>query len=357
MTAGKTPPQGRKRTAAKKAGPKRAHKSPKRGSSAAAEQGPHTPKVGGSTPPPATKKRKPGSSTAEHSPDKREVAGSTPAPATRKPRPKKAAVAQSGEHGPVTPEAAGSKPAGGANSTTTAAELLARRPAPDREQPLTPTEEAFITEYLRNNQNGTAAWIFTHPGTPPDRAAVYAYRLVRKRQVAERIASERSRLARQHEITRDQLLAEFLAIARADPNELVQMRAVACAKCWGGAENRGRWTEPDPECEDCLGDGHAVPWIADTRKLSREARALYAGIHQTKEGIKILMHDKVAALVNAGKIIGAFELDNKQKDQTTAEVLRSFFAGLHSAGERSGLGLPIVAPADVPRQQRAKAKG
>lgn len=325
MPARKTPPPGRKRTAAKKAAPTRAQKPPKRGSSAAAEQGPHTPKVGGSTPPPATKKRKPGSSTAEHSPDKREVAGSTPAPAT--------------------------------SPGAVSAALLARKGVPDREQPLTPADEAFITEYLRNGQNGTAAWIFAHPGTRPDTAAVMASRLLRKVKVAERIASERARLARKHELTREKLLGEFLAIARADPNELVQMRAVACEKCWGATEHRGRWTEPDPDCEDCLGEGYAVPWIADTRKLSPDARALYAGIQQTKEGVKVLMHDKIAALVNAGKIIGAFELDNRQRDQSTAEVLRSFFAGLHSAGERNGLGLPIVAPADVPRQQRAKAKG
>ena len=208
--------------------------------------------------------------------------------------------------------------------------------------PLTPTEEAFVPQYLSNGQNGTAAWVHTHPGTPPDRAAVYAYRLVRKRQVTERIRAERARLAKKHEVTRDQLLANFLEIARADPNELVQMRAVACQACWGGAgKGSGHWTEPDPDCEECGGEGIAVLKIADTRKLSTEGRALYAGVHQTKDGIKVLMHDKVAAMIAAGRIIGAFERDNAQKAKPVAEALREFFGGVHQfAG-----GLPIAAPA------------
>jgi phage terminase small subunit len=201
---------------------------------------------------------------------------------------------------------------------------------------LSPNEELFITEYLRNGMNGTAAWIAVNPGTPPALAGHYAYRLVKKGHVASRIAAERERIAKRHEITRDQLLAEFLAIASADPNELMQMRAVACASCWGGQERSRQWTEPDPECQSCHGEGNARLWIADTRKLSPAGRALYAGIHQTKGGIKVLMHDKVAALVNAGKIIGAFEADNSQKNLSAVDAVREFLGAIHNAR------LPIV---------------
>lgn len=246
--------------------------------------------------------------------------GSIPGVGAKKPKPK-----------PKTPA-----PAAPATATT---ERLLRRPgAMDkaRDAPLTLSEEAFITEYLRNGENGTAAWIFTHPGTAPGLAAHYAYRLVRKGHVSRRVAAERQRIATKHELTREQLLADFLAIARADPGELVQMRAVACSACWGSAPRTNQWTDPDPDCEACNGEGHAVPWIADTRRLSPEARALYAGIHQTKDGIKVLMHDKVAALVNAGKIIGAFKEDNEQKSKPVAEALRDFFGQIH--GDR----LPIA---------------
>lgn len=216
-------------------------------------------------------------------------------------------------------------------------QLLARQGALDPEQPLpatTPTEEAFITEYLRNGMNGTAAWMFTHPGSTPMQAGCYAARLLKKGRVADRIAAERQRLARKHEMDRDELLGQFLAIVRADPNELTQMRCVACGTCWPGEERKGRWIDPDPECADCMGEGNSAPWFADTRKLSPEALALFAGVKLTAAGVTILQHDKMAALVNIGKILGAYEKDNEQKRPELAEALAGLVAELHegSAG-------------------------
>ncbi len=215
-------------------------------------------------------------------------------------------------------------------------QLLARAGAADREQPppaTTPMEESFITEYLRNGMNGTAAWIFTHPGCSPDAAAVSASILIRKPRVADRIASERRRIATKHEMTRDDLLLEFLAIVRADPNELTQIRSVACSNCWGAdTERKGRWVDPDPECAECMGEGNSVPWFADTRKLSPEALALFAGVKLTKDGATILQHDKMAALVNIGKILGAYEKDNEQKRPELTEALAGFVSQIHDQG-------------------------
>lgn len=214
--------------------------------------------------------------------------------------------------------------------------LLSRAAAADPSQPIpatTPMEEAFLTEYLRNGQNGTAAWIFTHPGCSPDAAAVSASQLIRRPRVAARLAAERHRLAQQHEMTRDQLLAEFLAIVRADPNELTQMRCVACSSCWGeNPDRKGRWVDPDPECPECMGEGNSVPWFADTRKLSPEARALFAGVKLTAQGVTILQHDKMAALVNIGKILGAYEKDNEQKRPELSEALAQFIGQIHDQG-------------------------
>lgn len=238
-----------------------------------------------------------------------------------------------------------------------AAQLLARKGAPDapqQDRPLTNLEEAFITEYLRNGQNGTAAWLFVHPGTSPGYASLASHRLIRKDKVKARIDAERVRLAKRHELTRDDLVAEWLAIARADPNELTQMRAVACTHCWGGNPGKGQWIDPDPECENCRGEGNSVPWVADTRKLSHEARALFAGIQQTKEGVKVLMHDQANARVQAARILGMYEKDNEQKGKGTADALREFFAAVHSAAQP---GLPIVAPGELPSQRNPLVKG
>jgi len=216
--------------------------------------------------------------------------------------------------------------------TSEVASALARQGATESGRPLNHIEEAFVTEYLRNGMNGTAAWMAIHPGANPDYAHVYAGRLVRKRSVADRIDSERQRVAKLHQMTRNDLLNEFLAIVRADPNELTQMRAVACSACWPDQPRRGRWTEPDADCPECQGEGNAVPWIADTRKLSHEARALFAGIQITKDGVKVLMHDKHAALVSIARILGAFEKDNAQKRPELSEALSAFVAQIHDEG-------------------------
>ena len=201
---------------------------------------------------------------------------------------------------------------------------------PAREDaPLTVSEEAFVNEYLRNGQNGTGAWMLTHPGASPSSAAVMANRTLRKVKVHVRLEAERKRLTKTFQIDRDGLLQQFLAIAMADPNELTQMRHLACGHCYGGKRGDALYVDPDQECEICAGEGVAVPWIADTRKLTPAARALFAGIKQTRDGAQVLMHDKVAALVSAGKIIGAFEADNSQKNKPVADAMREFFATMH----------------------------
>lgn len=236
----------------------------------------------------------------------------------------------------AAPRAPAPAPAPTATSSTSA-QLLARPGALDPtrpEKPLGAVEEAFLTEYMRNGLNGTAAWMFTHPGCNADTAAVAASIAIRRPRIAARLAAERQRMAAQHEMSRDQLLGEFLAIVRADPNELMQMRAVACSDCWpkDPGSRKGRWVDPDPECGTCMGEGNSVPWFNDTRKLSPDARALFAGVKLTKDGATILTHDKMAALVNIGKILGAYEKDNKQKQPELTEALTQFVGQLHADG-------------------------
>lgn len=275
----KAPSKGKGKAAAAKA-----PKNPSRGSSKV-EQGTHYPEAGGSTPPPATKSAK--------------RAPKAPLQRIGKPR-------EDIEHG-------GSK--------------LVDRDLPNT---CTPDEEAFITEYLKNGLNGTAAALRVWPALSPVAAAVKASRLIKVGKIRARIASERQRIAERHEMTREELLGGLVDIYRADPNELVSMRAHACSFCWGGKEGQStegdgtpRFLEPDPECASCNGEGYSALHIADTTKLSREGLALYAGMHQTKDGLKVLMHSKLDAAEKIAKIIGAFEADNRQKADALGDLLKS----------------------------------
>jgi hypothetical protein len=65
--------------------------------------------------------------------------------------------------------------------------------------------------------------------------------------------------------------------------------------------------------------------LNDTRSLSDEARALFAGVKETKEGIEVKLHDQLAALEKLMRHLGAYERDNKQKGEgQLAALLASF---------------------------------
>lgn len=293
-----------------------------------------------STSPEPGKRKKP-------APAKKQAAKRTPAAKPSPPAAKKTAA-------PKARTTQAQKAAAGATER-----LMQARPAADpsrADSPLTLAEEAFITEYLRNGENGTAAWIFAHPGTAPSLAAIYAHRLLRKGKVSDRVNAERARLTRKHEIDRDSLLQELLLIVRADPNELTQMRQVACGHCFNGVGGRGNalYVEPDPDCEVCAGEGVSVPWYADTRKLSAQARALFAGVKTTKDGAQVLMHDKMAALDRIARIIGAYKEDNDQKAQPVADAIRAFFGQIH--GDRLPIAKTESQPAAAPNHPLVGSK-
>lgn len=135
--------------------------------------------------------------------------------------------------------------------------------------------------------------------------------------------------------TGDQVLAELSAIAFADFNELVEYRRGACRHCHGtehrfqyrtqvalnlatyaarkaferspeslteefkfehGGVGYRRTLEPHPECPECDGLGEEYPVLKDTRKLTPQARRLYAGVKLTKDGIEVKTQSKDKAL-------------------------------------------------------------
>jgi phage terminase small subunit len=62
--------------------------------------------------------------------------------------------------------------------------------------------------------------------------------------------------------------------------------------------------EPNPDCVECGGDGLTIQHVADTRKLSPGARALYRGVKATKDGFEILMADQAQARDQLAKHYG-----------------------------------------------------
>lgn len=132
--------------------------------------------------------------------------------------------------------------------------------------------------------------------------------------------------------------SELHALATADPRDLVSIHRGACRFCWGESFDRqwtaGEWRdayyeakaadpnaaapplrgglgydftrEPNPECPECRGIGEERVFVKDTRKLSRAAAKLIAGVKSTREGIELKHRDQDGALLALGKVCGIF---------------------------------------------------
>jgi hypothetical protein len=251
---------------------------------------------------------------------------------------------------------------------------------------LTPKAERFAHEYLID-LNATQAYLRAFPGVKASTANVEGCRLLANPSVAAFIASERAKTAKKLEITREALLAEIWNVVIADPRELVSHIVLCCRHCHG-IGHAHQWKtqeefevahetalveyekkrasrrpgepeptlrlpsdaggfgfdprlEPHPDCPECLGAGRGRTFIKDTRNLSPQAAALYAGIKETEKGIEVKMHSKLDAAEKIARHLGIYEKDNEQKGKGLGDMLTAFAAGIHS---RQGGRLPIAAP-------------
>lgn len=181
------------------------------------------------------------------------------------------------------------------------------------------------------------------------------------------------------DITADKVLKRWWAIATADPNGLVEFRRGACRFCWGtnnlfqrtpneyarayeewqamsvkAAEN-GREIgpfneaggigfnpkkEPNPDCQECFGDGKGEPHFKDTRDLPEDLKALYAGVKQTRDGLELKIQDQATALDKVSRHLGLYndklEVDDVSK-LTPEERLKRIEAIKRGVLERNGL--------------------
>lgn len=302
-------------------------------------RGAHKPSEASPTDPPA-KRKPPTTAKAAPAPRKRAApAKGRGAAASKKPQ-RAGEPATRRPHKPETPGSTPGPATTDAQAAATVAHLLTTDAAPDPETGLTPRLRAFADEYMRD-LNGTAAYLRIHPDAKVSTAATESWRILRNPKVRAYIAARRERLELETDFSKADLIRELVAIVRADPRELTQMRQVSCEHCWPEDEP-GKplpmWQEPNPECEHCHGEGIPRPWFADVRKLSPGAARLFQSVHVTKDGMRINLRDQDTALEKLAKILGAYELDNEQKSASAAEVLRQFFGGLHG----SGANLPIA---------------
>ncbi|OTS09662.1 terminase small subunit [Acinetobacter pittii] len=209
-------------------------------------------------------------------------------------------------------------------------------------------QQRFVDEYLID-RNATQAAI--RAGYSAKTAYSIGEQNLKKLEVKKAIEEGEKELAERNKITQDKVLNRLWKMATADPNELMRYMRVNCRFCWG-IDHNYQWTvgefkraiqhahdtnapepkceggldfdrlkAPNPDCRECRGEGVGYTYIADTTRVSDQAKLLYAGIKESQHGIEIKMNDQVAALIKAGQHIGMFkdrvELGNDPENPLT----------------------------------------
>lgn len=203
---------------------------------------------------------------------------------------------------------------------------------------LTPKQRRFVNEYCVD-ENATQAAL--RAGCPEASAHVTACRWLKEAKIQEAIKERMEEVAYAAGITPEWVVGQWAKIAHADPNDIVQIRRTCCRHCHGFG-HQYQWTEaeysaavdkavdsgkpapdgmggfgfdpnaePHPDCPECGGLGIEDVHVADTRKLRGAARVLYAGAERTRNGIKINMRDKDAAVANLARYLGMM-VDKKE---------------------------------------------
>lgn len=207
---------------------------------------------------------------------------------------------------------------------------------------LSPKQQRFVEEYLLD-LNGTQAAV--RAGYSPKTARSAAAENLTKPDIVAEVARLQQLRSERTRVTADDVLRRWWQLATADPNELIEHRRTCCRHCHGtgfgyqrtageleaarkhheaearkprrgkpplepfdeqGGSGYDARRPPHPDCPECFGEGVGVVFAKDTRHLSPAARALYAGVKQTKEGFEVKVHDQAAALAHVARHLGMF---------------------------------------------------
>jgi phage terminase small subunit len=231
----------------------------------------------------------------------------------------------------------------------------------------------FAMEYTIDFSGTNAA---IRAGCPERSANATASKYLARPDVQDLIQKRMARIERKTEISSEVVLTTAFGIATADVNDLVEFRRRCCRHCYGidygyqrtksemsndravYENTKRRAISKDPriadayeafdeqggigydarkppvaDCEHCWGDGIGDAFFKPTANLSPEARALYAGVKQTKDGYQMMLVDKLGALEKLFKHKGLYKADNKQQ----ADALSALMAAIGARGGK----LPI----------------
>lgn len=233
---------------------------------------------------------------------------------------------------------------------------------------LSPHMQVFVAEYIAS-QSGPKAYKAAFPTCSWSTARTEYQRIMAMPEITAAIAAGTVAIARNIEWSAEEVLRRLGVLASAKASDLVQVRVGACRYCWGegfryhytpaeferaeqehaklveldkasgdfdpkGGVGFDRNAPANPQCPECGGDGVARVVHMDTRELSPEALSLYAGAKVTKDGFEVKLHDSTAALVNVGRVMGAFKDGIKLSGEVKHSLADELRAELAQRGSR-----------------------
>lgn len=219
----------------------------------------------------------------------------------------------------------------------------------------------FIDEYTKDFHGAAAA---VRAGYSANAARVTASKILAREDAQELLRTKMAKIEQKTEISATKVLEQAWGIVTADVNDLVEFRRRCCRHCYGidfgyqrtaqeisrerasyniartkaiakepdaaltyedfdeqGGPGYDARKAPNPDCTNCWGDGVGDAHFKPTASLSPEARALYAGVKQTKDGYQMLTIDKNAAMEKLFKHLGLYKEDNKQKADGLTDLI------------------------------------
>lgn len=229
----------------------------------------------------------------------------------------------------------------------------AKRKGPPKRRSAQQREAIYVAEYVKDG-NGSRAAVCA--GYSPHSARYASRDLLARPDIRDAIDKLAAEKVEKVGLEVEQIMHDLNDMARADANELIQLRRGACRYCHGlghryhrtprereealadfeemkrkllreaetevekeaikrapfdeaGGVGYDPRKDPHRDCPECFGDGEQRIVAMDTRDLSPAARKLYAGVKVTKEGFEIKTHDAAAARMALARAKGMFKLE------------------------------------------------
>lgn len=191
----------------------------------------------------------------------------------------------------------------------------------------------FVEEYVKD-RNGQQAAI--RAGYAIGSAAQQASVLLSNPKVQALVEARVAAVAETAHLEAAGIVRHWVLQLSADPTLITRTRRLNCRHCWG-AGHEYQWTareyakamddatklgevppplvggfgfrfnaDPNPDCPECMGEGHLDEWFADLSTLGEAERSLVRSVERTKNGLKIHLTDQDKIRELAAKWLGMF---------------------------------------------------